>query len=51
MYMHTGPYSYVFPCPAKAEIMYKYKVNVTLNVVSRPEFNALLSGVLCFPGS
>jgi hypothetical protein len=35
-YMRTG--LFIFPCPSKAEIMYKYKVNGTYYVASRPEF-------------
>ncbi len=31
--------------------MYKYEVNVNLNDVSRPEFNALLNNALGFPVS
>ncbi len=50
MYMRTG--SYVFPCHSKAEIMKKYKINFEdLNDISRPKFNFLSNGALCFPVS
>ncbi len=39
--------SYLFPCPSKAEIMYKYKVNI----VSRPKCYALSYVALDFPVS
>jgi hypothetical protein len=43
--MHTG--FYTFPCPSKAEIMYKYKPeNVNLNAIYR---YALSNGALGFP--
>ncbi len=45
-YMCTG--SYVFPCPSKAEIMYKYKV---LNVKFSSELYALSNGGLGFLAS
>jgi hypothetical protein len=44
--MCTG--SYVFPCPSKAEIMYKYKV---LNVKFSSELYALSNGGLGFLAS
>jgi hypothetical protein len=47
--MHTG--SYAFPCPSKAKFIYTYKVNVNLNVVSRPKFYILSNGTLGFPVS
>jgi hypothetical protein len=47
--LHTGSYVFQCQCPSKAEIMYKYKVNVNRNVISRPELYALSNGALCFP--
>jgi hypothetical protein len=46
--MSTGPYA--FPCPSKAVIIYKYKLNVKQNALSRLKYLFVLSnGALRFP--